>query len=378
MMDKKKTLCVGRLLIDVPRQAATRFSGEMIQGFEIVTVAETEQEFSDRVLARESEIAARPIGGKVPGGLVDVSDLHVAGMVGRILLYGRDHSYGFENGRRVESEWVSVEAHAHSGGLSFTLSKTYSSEIDAQAAGELLARLRVRGENEIPTEPGFCIGRALFAEPLPKHDTAQITLHLGLPGHPDTGLFLVSVPGRGPGDALLERIARIDADASMDELMRVTKLRSGKRTINGFDGDEEIERVREINHTTGYSFMREVRGLADDLTRPFLSLSMETGTNPRPGGKPVGSSLHEDAALALWDAISSSIRLREAGTRLTTPEFKRRANFIQPGLQSDNAAYMQAEVMLSLPRIDDRRAPFRHSVLSSEPDSIVKPISTLP
>jgi hypothetical protein len=39
---------------------------------------------------------------------------------------------------------------------------------------------------------------------------------------------------------------------------------------------------------------------------------METGTNPRPGGKPVDSSLHEDAVMALWDSISSSIRLRKS------------------------------------------------------------------
>jgi hypothetical protein len=39
---------------------------------------------------------------------------------------------------------------------------------------------------------------------------------------------------------------------------------------------------------------------------------METGTNPRPGGNPVDSSLHEDAVLALWDNISSSIRLRKS------------------------------------------------------------------
>jgi hypothetical protein len=46
--------------------------------------------------------------------------------------------------------------------------------------------------------------------------------------------------------------------------------------------------------------------------RPYLLLNMETGTNPRPGGKPVDSSLHEDAVLTLWDSISSSIRLRKS------------------------------------------------------------------
>jgi hypothetical protein len=32
--------------------------------------------------------------------------------------------------------------------------------------------------------------------------------------------------------------------------------------------------------------------------------------NDRPGSKPVDTTLHEDALLALWDSIASSIRLR--------------------------------------------------------------------
>ena len=42
--------------------------------------------------------------------------------------------------------------------------------------------------------------------------------------------------------------------------------------------------------------------------QPFLSLELQAGISPEPGGKPVNSSLHEDAVLALWDVISSSIR----------------------------------------------------------------------
>ncbi len=34
---------------------------------------------------------------------------------------------------------------------------------------------------------------------------------------------------------------------------------------------------------------------------------------PRAGGKPVDTSLHEDAVLARWDSISSSLRARPSG-----------------------------------------------------------------
>jgi len=71
-----------------------------------------------------------------------------------------------------------------------------------------------------------------------------------------------------------------------------------------------LERVRELNFTTGFGFMWEMRGQKDDPLQPYLLLQMETGTNPNAGGKPVETSLHQDAVLALWDRISSSIRLR--------------------------------------------------------------------
>jgi hypothetical protein len=355
MMDKKKTLCVGRFLVDVPEQAETSFCGEMIQGFEMDTVEENDASFHDRITAREFEIDARPMDAENPGGIVEARNLNVSGMIGRVLVYGRDDTYGFENGHRVDSKWVSVEAHAH-----------------------FFKRLRVRDENEIPSEPGFCVWRALFAGPLPQHETEHITLHLGLPGHPDMGLFLDITPGGGPGNTLLERVAETDAESSIDELMRVTKLRSGKRSFNGFDGEEDVERVRELNLTTGYSFTWESRGFAYDLSRPFLTLSMETGTNPRPGGKPVDSSLHEDAALALWDGILSSIRLREDGVMRSAPAFAPVAYVSQSRLQFDNTECEPDEVMLDIPGRDFRTAFKRQSVLSSDPNPIAKLVSTLP
>jgi hypothetical protein len=69
--------------------------------------------------------------------------------------------------------------------------------------------------------------------------------------------------------------------------------------------------MRELNLATTYSFIWEEAGVEGDPFRPFLSLEMEGGVSERPKGKPVGASLHQDAMLALWDTIASSIRLRK-------------------------------------------------------------------
>jgi hypothetical protein len=312
MTEQMKTVCIGRYLVDVPSEAETSLSREMISGFTIDTVEESEAKFRERVTTRETVLAAqgKDANTSVAGGLIEARDLRIDGMIGRTLVYGRDRTYGFEGGRRVDVEWVSVEVHAHLKGVSFTLSKKVANDGDARLAEALLTRLQVRGNHDIPPYPGFCVWRGIFVEPLPEHTNEHIVFHLGLPGHPDMGLALSSVAGGRIDDGLLERVALADAEASSDEMLRVTKLRSGKRNINGIEGEEVLERVRELNFTTGYGFMWEARGGVDDLSQPHLLLNMETGTNPRPGGKPVDSSLHEDAVLALWDSISSSIRLR--------------------------------------------------------------------
>jgi hypothetical protein len=318
-------MCVGRYLIDVPERAQVSLSGEMIAGFTVDTVEETDTAFLARMAAREAELIARGADGHGDGerGLVAARDVNVPGAVGRSFVYGQSRGYLMSGDRRIDMESVSVEAHAHIGGVTFTLTAKGTEEASAREAEALLARLRVRGEDEIPLAPGFCVWRGVFVEPLSEHTNEHIAFHLGLPGHPDMGLALSTIAGGNADEGLLARVAATDAESSADELLRVTKLRTGKRCINGIEGEEVLERVRELNFTTGYGFMWESAGVPDDLSHPSLLLNMEMGTNPRPGGSPVNSSLNEDAVMALWDRISSSIRLRKCDARpglSTSPE----------------------------------------------------------
>lgn len=312
MTEKKKAICAGRFLIDVPEQAVVRLSGQMIGGFDIDTIEESDTAFRGRVAAREADIQSRGSATDGTGGMVKASDLNVDGMIGRTLVYGRNSGYLMSGDRRIDDEFVSVEAHGHTKDMSFTLSMKVADEADAERAEALLGRLRVRGEDEVPAVPGFCSWRAVFAEPLPLHTTEHIVVHIGLPNHPDVGLAFASLPGGRRDRGLLARFAVTDVDTSLDESLRVTKLRTGKRNIGGLAGEEVLERVHEVNFATTFGFMWETHGVDSDPLRPFLSLELQAGTSPASGGMPVGSSLHEEAILALWDSISASIRLRAA------------------------------------------------------------------
>jgi hypothetical protein len=234
----------GRFLIDVPAGAAVTLSREMVDGFKIDTIDETEQAFRNRIAAREAEISRRGDGAssKGPEGIVETYDPHIASMIGRTLIFGRAHTYGFERGRRLDVEWVSVETRAHLNAIT----------------------------------PAFA-----------------------------------SMPGGNKSLGLLGRNAGIDAEAHADELLRVTKLRLGKRAIKGVIGDEVLERGREFNVATTCGFMREAQDVMDDPSRSFISLELHGGTRLRPDGRPADTSLDQDAGLALWGNISSSVRLRD-------------------------------------------------------------------
>jgi hypothetical protein len=297
---KMKTVCVGRHLIDVPTQAQLSFSGGNIDGFSVNTVEESDTEFRERIAGREREIAARGPATDGSGGMVEAHDLRIPGLTGRTFIYGRNRSYWFEAGRRVDDEWVAVEIHAHANGLSVSLSSKFADEATAASAEGLISGLQVRGNDEIPAKAGFCVERAVFTDPLPAHKSEHTVMHLGLPGHPELGLTLASIAGGTPGTSLLVRVAQAEASTSPAVSLRMTKLRERKRSINNIDGEEVLIRAREFNGATSYGFSWDAPGTKDSLFQPYLSLELQT--------KPVDTSLHEDALLTLWDSIASSIR----------------------------------------------------------------------
>lgn len=313
MAEKTKTVCVGRLLIDVPGDAQVKLFGDRLDGFKIESVVESEDTFLQREAARERQIgeSTNHDGVAHKKGMVKARDLRVPAMRGRILIYGRTRSYAIKNGIRVDDEWVSIEAHAHLQGVSFSLAIDYADVRDADAAEGILAQLRLRQQDAIPAAPGFCTERAVFVEPLPPHKTEHAAMHIGFVDHPDIALAFVSLPGGGENaQGLLMRHAEMDAMADADELLRVTRLRLGPRDINGLRGEEVLERVREFNLATTYGFIWEAPGVNGNPLQPFLSLELHGGISPRPGARPVDSNLHQEAVLALWSRISSSIRLQ--------------------------------------------------------------------
>jgi hypothetical protein len=85
-------------------------------------------------------------------------------------------------------------------------------------------------------------------------------------------------------------------------------IRSRKRTIADYPGEEVVESAKEKNGTRGFSAIWEYEGGdPKDLRQPYIMVQMFSGSGEK---EPVNSSLSEKEFLAMWDAVLESFRWR--------------------------------------------------------------------
>ena len=316
MTQKMKTVCIGRFLIDMPDETRLELRGPRIDGFDISSFAEPEADFQVRLAQREAKLRATPdrLGGY--RNLESVREVKTDnGVIGKIFVHGYTVREGTQaNGLELEryrDEGIALEAMLHGQGMSFALAaNNYNPDI-IENLPRLVAKLVPNPHNQIPTEPGFCIDRAWFRDPLTPNQREQVMMSAQLPSHPDFEFLAILAAGNKPSSqSLIERTADSDAALTLWEKMRISNLRAAPRMIGGITGDEVVTRVAEMNDSVGYTFWWEVPGDPDNVLVPHFVFQMSTGEGNH---EPVPTSLSEDAAMVLWDKISSSIRLRPAG-----------------------------------------------------------------
>jgi hypothetical protein len=314
MTQKMKTICVGRMLIDLPAEATTELRGAKIDGFYVDAIAETPDAFQVRVAAREAEIRAKPDPHGGNKNLESTKEVKTdSGLVGKIFVHNHyvketTAGYSLETLRRIRYEGVALEAHVHGDGISIEVTAKDYDPDRMENLPRLVAQLVANPDNHIPTESGFCVDRAYVRDPLQAKQREQIVLAAGLPSHPDISVRFDTLAGTKPeSKGLLERSAASHARAPAVLNMRFTNLRAAPRTIGGLTGEELVERVIEENFAIIYGFEWEVNGTEDNVLVPDVTLTMATGRGKH---GPVRSTWSQPAAVSLWDKISSSVRLR--------------------------------------------------------------------
>jgi len=294
-----KNYCLGRHLIGFPKAAVVdaRFK---VGGASVQTIrGVTDQEFHGILASRENELAERPHR-KMES-----------------MLIGREE---FSEDRVLITSWVSpssirmqyMELYSffpEAGVVQVTSGQSddeYRRE-NVEYTVKLANGIRVRRNGEIPAQAGFCIDDGIVLGSELNQEEAAATIRIvGLPG---VTLSYISYVTGEPEKSLLRRVSGIPPGYEGTSA-GMKSLRRGDRNIGPIKGQELLVRG-DANGKRSYEFLWESQGEEDSIEHPFLSLRMTTTDETGKHGEIMDAPFESDAqALALWDSILNTLRLR--------------------------------------------------------------------
>ena len=303
-MDKSGwiTHCYGRFLIDLPPQAKIN-AGYYLWGDNIKMLDDSPEALAARIDKREQKLKIERHS-KTQESMFLRRTEHQNGSVS---LWSWD-STASTLSYRVDSYLVTPlksSVYYYSGEVTYDREKR-----GLEIVNDLARNLRSRAPNEIPTEPGFCIDRAYIAGD--SFQSEGFGIGVTFPEHPRTFLAFRSSTG-AERDRLLDRVSGF----LMGALKMVTGIETlRKRERDGAIPADEYLLAGSAKGQRTYTFLWEAQGKDESVYEPHLKaeLSVEEADVDDDGTPPDPAFKSDKAALALWDAIIDSIRLRPVST----------------------------------------------------------------
>ncbi|MDQ4625419.1 T6SS immunity protein Tli4 family protein [Janthinobacterium lividum] len=305
---KTKILCFGRYAIEVPQET------ELIYGN--ISVPSKIEVIKGGIVAKDEKIKE------------DIKKIKINDSSSEIIYNGKgpiENSWQlryFENKFSKEDGDVFFRTYINKGDITFILSgSTPKGRTITSAAATQLTRinnLRLREKNEIPAEPGHCLGDGFMSD---SNYNVQEMADAGLyfPNFPDV-TFSITSNKDAYGDypaaeydekvrgelSLLARIQQAKDQQGKNYPAR-TLLREGKRDVQHWHGEESL-----IRRTDGvHDFEWTLVGTPLDVAYPsVLEASMYTKVAHNMVGAAEASSLTDEEAIALWDKLLSGLKFR--------------------------------------------------------------------
>lgn len=215
---------------------------------------------------------------------------------------------------------VDVEGHKWVEGKKFLLIREVDD--DKQRLGitqmqERIGGLRPRTDTEIPPDPGYCFPGGFIASA--EWENEEALTEFSLPGHPDAyvSVWFYPLAASKRDKPLLDRMGGV-VNSLGNLASHVHVLRKGERTVAGYPGQEYLFTAPNGGGTPAHNFVWETQG-EGTLEDPVVIIQMETGTQDGKGN-PQKSSLSNEEALALWDRIVLTFRVRPTGPSKKTSD----------------------------------------------------------
>lgn len=309
IFEKTKTICLGRFIVVVPESAKIIYGPANVP-WPINNYpgkgAQMEKVISDRLIEIRDEPKYLQGDLRLPSSLV--------GKVFDGALPNQKIVFGVSKG---SGGFYRIESYTKIGDDLFIQesdSIPKKNEQDVRELNSIAPLLRSRGELEIPAEPGICIEDG-FIRTSTAISNEDLSIGVRLTEFPDVH-FSFSVHNKKyvASDAIEPRLKQAEEDAKRNGngawYARIKTLRRGQRTIGKWTGFEILAHMpaqAEVGETHEFAYLSH--GEPGDPFIPMLDIKLSTGVkgNQIGGGKP---SITDEEAVALWDKLTNSIRVR--------------------------------------------------------------------
>ncbi|WP_257225048.1 T6SS immunity protein Tli4 family protein [Janthinobacterium sp. 35] len=305
---KTKIVCFGRYAIEIPKEA------ELIYGN--ISFPSRVEVIKGGIFAKDEKIAE------------DIRKIKMNSQSSEIISNENDpieNSWQFryfDNKFSKEDGNVLFSTYVNKGDITFVLTGSIpkGGTVKSAATTQLMRAnsLRLRHQDEIPTEPGHCLESGFMSDN--KYDNQEMAdAGLYFPSLPDV-TFSITANKDAYGDyppaeydakvrgklSLLARIQEAKDQQGKNYPPR-TLLREGKRDVQHWHGEESL-----IRRTDGvHDFEWTLVGTPRDIAYPaVLEASMYTKVAHNMVGAAETASLTDEEAIALWDKLLSGLKFR--------------------------------------------------------------------
>ena len=299
-IEDMQPVCFGRFMMGIPRNS-TAWNGlaeYVFANFEVDEKKRTLAQFNLTVDWKLEELKKTSGAARAMFHSEETlsPDVRIANeYAGELIDYFSPIAYVYRDGTTITIKGADVEK-----------KEDYERKFKAKLI-ELLLRLKALPHNVLPQEAGFCMVGAYIAGP--NQVEGEIAdFGIDLKDHDDVTFnvrtTVIDAPRLHP--MLVDREGSIVKQ--MGTMMSGVKtLRKRKFQINGQEAQEWSISTRD-KEGVSYQFLIEVRGVPKSASQPEMHIEMNVG-GYGPGGWHA-ASLSEGQAMALWDALLDSIKLR--------------------------------------------------------------------
>lgn len=320
LFEKTRTVCFGRFVMHVPSTAVVVYGPAQVgtsieyfagQGDKVAEhlsarLAEVENE---RQFLLKTDIPRLPLFGKVIDGV----------RPGQKIVFGSKDQVGY-----------AVHSFIPAGEDLFVqyIDSILPDNESVTNFNAIASHLRPRAQDEIPAEPGSCIEGGFI--PL-EQEYERATVGIRLQEFPDVHISVdvhknqEFLANRSSPSILREQARLAAEDAGLGAVFARAKiLRQGALQLEGWKG-EEMALVTPVykDDKAVHEFRFHSAGAVHDSLQPELDIRLDSGVKDNRKAS-VNPSITDEEALALWDKLISTIRVRRPSDATATTAPTRR------------------------------------------------------